>query len=1180
MGSHVVITHASFQLTAPITHVSSTQIKSYESKIASQSSSLAAVGGEVKRVQAAAAADRAALEVKMEAAKASVAKATEDKKKAEAGAVRARQEIGHTHARTVKLEARISTASESELAVVNSQLEATLISKSSLQSENLKARAWTEAAAAQATNLQGELAVLGTQLEDTRASRAALEAENAQARSTGEAAASQAKALEGELASVSSQLSSTLSEKQSALSSMDFAQTRTQELEMASAPETPWTVMTNTLRRRAVTRPRSHRLCRSTPSPPETRGAGCAVGLPELGPVEQQAVVLKSQVQFAESQAEKMGAHLERVEADLEAVQKDKFQAITEFEELSDLHSKLEVTAKVLKDNQEASARELINQQAKLREASSSAEKQKEKAAHYKAEAEKEAFAKSALLAELDAVMASASQMQQALSSANAENAQLADQVNDAVNEAAALLQQLAQSNTVAGDVQDQLHAAAAESSRLKLQLTAAVSSQGGMARELEEAAGERVILLQQVSQLQSAVAEGQQLASELEAAVSKRDSLASELASTEVQLEEAKDSALKSQDSALSSMDAVVGLEQEVKHLTSELSMAQALKPQVDALQSQLDRSLQQLIDMQTAAAAPRSSSLSDGEDEQPRSSSSSNAAKAASSPASTTGAGAAAVGLTGAPKRRSAAVKSASAKTGGAVAPKEPRAPKAKPRKPEWVRLMEEDAEVDEDVAKVLKGTDGDPERIRERMKEELQNYSSLPDRGGVSGPPSITFREVNTFRLWVWMRFARPALEEDKEMLQSVVRSWFLVGKLGGYNGQNLQVYNGNSEDQSYFDYENLDAGDSMSSLLHEVGDVEYKGLVGAPPLDVLLNLLVGYSRDLCGIDHIFVGGDNEEWRVPEEEEDNGPEVSINPMRLPSGVDEELELLDDIQEMQRQQDDEDDEDLDEETLARRFEGAGELPEYVIRSEKSQARQRQRREDEQVRQPGMKLYSKKQFAEQFRIARMTCINPAESSDTSGALVVPRRPTVALALGAGGAKGLAHIGAIEEIEAQGFEIVAIAGCSMGALIGGIYAMGKLDLYRDWVSTLVKFDVLKLLDWTFSGGGFIKGERIMGTLLELIGDTCIEELPFAYTAVATDLEREREVWLTRGSLFDAIRASIAIPTVFRPYRLNGRVLVDGALLNPLPVSPLIRETADYMMAVSVDGPAEFTPVDA
>jgi NTE family protein len=186
------------------------------------------------------------------------------------------------------------------------------------------------------------------------------------------------------------------------------------------------------------------------------------------------------------------------------------------------------------------------------------------------------------------------------------------------------------------------------------------------------------------------------------------------------------------------------------------------------------------------------------------------------------------------------------------------------------------------------------------------------------------------------------------------------------------------------------------------------------------------------------------------------------------------------------------------------------------------------------------------------------------------------RKPTVALALGAGGAKGLAHIGAIEEIVAQGFEITAIAGTSMGALIGGVYAMGKLDVYRDWVCTLAKFDVFKLLDWTFSGGGLIKGERIIGTLRELIGDVCIEELPLAFTAVATDIDRDREVWLTRGSLFDAIRASIAIPTVFRPHHLDGRRLVDGALLNPLPVTPLIRDPADYLFAVSMDGPARTT----
>jgi NTE family protein len=146
-------------------------------------------------------------------------------------------------------------------------------------------------------------------------------------------------------------------------------------------------------------------------------------------------------------------------------------------------------------------------------------------------------------------------------------------------------------------------------------------------------------------------------------------------------------------------------------------------------------------------------------------------------------------------------------------------------------------------------------------------------------------------------------------------------------------------------------------------------------------------------------------------------------------------------------------------------------------------------------------------------------------------------------------------------------------------LIGGIYATGKLDVYRDWVTTLAKFDVLKLVDWTFSGGGLIKGERIIGTLRELVGDALIEELPLAFTAVATDIDREREVWLTRGSLFDAIRASIAIPTVFRPHRIDGRRLIDGGLLNPVPVTPLIREPADFLIAVSMDGPAEFVSVE-
>jgi len=181
---------------------------------------------------------------------------------------------------------------------------------------------------------------------------------------------------------------------------------------------------------------------------------------------------------------------------------------------------------------------------------------------------------------------------------------------------------------------------------------------------------------------------------------------------------------------------------------------------------------------------------------------------------------------------------------------------------------------------------------------------------------------------------------------------------------------------------------------------------------------------------------------------------------------------------------------------------------------------------------------------------------------------------SLSLVLGSGGARGYAHIGVIQELEASGFAIRSIAGSSMGALIGGIYAAGKLGVFTDWVRPLQRLDVLRLLDWTISGGGFIKGDRIIGVLRDLIGDTNIEELPIPYTAVAVDLDVQREVWFSHGSLFDAIRASIAIPTIFRPYHYQGRLLVDGGLLNPLPVSPTLRDMTDCTIAVDINAPAE------
>ncbi|MGY6588757.1 MAG: patatin-like phospholipase family protein [Wenzhouxiangella sp.] len=186
---------------------------------------------------------------------------------------------------------------------------------------------------------------------------------------------------------------------------------------------------------------------------------------------------------------------------------------------------------------------------------------------------------------------------------------------------------------------------------------------------------------------------------------------------------------------------------------------------------------------------------------------------------------------------------------------------------------------------------------------------------------------------------------------------------------------------------------------------------------------------------------------------------------------------------------------------------------------------------------------------------------------------------TVSLVLGSGGARGLAHIGVIKELERAGVTIEAIAGSSMGALVGGIYAAGKLEAYTDWVKSLQQSDVLSLLDWTFSGGGFIKGKKIIGKLSELVGEMNIEDCDIDFTAVAVDIDAGREIWLDRGPLFDAIRASIAIPGIFTPHRYRDRTLVDGGLLNPIPVAPTLRCMTDLTIVVDVNGPEDQTLAD-
>ncbi|MDT5023269.1 MAG: hypothetical protein QOC88_3533 [Mycobacterium sp.] len=186
------------------------------------------------------------------------------------------------------------------------------------------------------------------------------------------------------------------------------------------------------------------------------------------------------------------------------------------------------------------------------------------------------------------------------------------------------------------------------------------------------------------------------------------------------------------------------------------------------------------------------------------------------------------------------------------------------------------------------------------------------------------------------------------------------------------------------------------------------------------------------------------------------------------------------------------------------------------------------------------------------------------------GLLDVPR-PRVALALGSGGARGYAHIGVIDELHARGYQIVGIAGSSMGALVGGLQAADRLDEFADWARSLTQRAILRLLDPTLTAAGVLRAEKILDAVRDILGESTIEELPIPYTAVATDLLAGKSVWLQRGPVDEAIRASIAIPGVIAPYAIDGRLLADGGILDPLPMAPIAAVNADLTIAVSLSG---------
>lgn len=180
----------------------------------------------------------------------------------------------------------------------------------------------------------------------------------------------------------------------------------------------------------------------------------------------------------------------------------------------------------------------------------------------------------------------------------------------------------------------------------------------------------------------------------------------------------------------------------------------------------------------------------------------------------------------------------------------------------------------------------------------------------------------------------------------------------------------------------------------------------------------------------------------------------------------------------------------------------------------------------------------------------------------------------ISLVLSMGGARGIAHIGVIETLLEHGYEIASITGSSMGAMVGAMYATGRMAECKEWLCSWDKRKMFQLADLTLSRDGLVKGDRFIRELKSILPDVNIEDLPLPYVALATDLISGQEVRFDRGNLFDAIRASISIPLLFRPFRRGEQQLVDGGILNPLPLNHAIRTPGDQLVAVDVNAPSQ------
>ncbi|MFZ4584286.1 MAG: patatin-like phospholipase family protein [Acidimicrobiia bacterium] len=191
-------------------------------------------------------------------------------------------------------------------------------------------------------------------------------------------------------------------------------------------------------------------------------------------------------------------------------------------------------------------------------------------------------------------------------------------------------------------------------------------------------------------------------------------------------------------------------------------------------------------------------------------------------------------------------------------------------------------------------------------------------------------------------------------------------------------------------------------------------------------------------------------------------------------------------------------------------------------------------------------------------------------TTNDADAIVQPKR-RIALALGSGGARGYAHIGVIETLQGRNYEVACLSGSSMGALVGALYSAGHLPEYVEWVLGLSQFDVVRLLDPSIGSPGAVRADKVFGRVRELLHGERIEDFPLPFTAVTTDLRARKEVWFQSGLAFPAVRASVAIPGFFAPVKIDGRLYVDGGIMDPVPVAPLAAAVVDATIAVDLGG---------